>query len=77
VIIAAKLQIFSQKINDTEAIQQCLDKNLYYFLKTSNYTQPIMLSGDGLIEMLINDVDCNFLCYSFGRFSRSWQYYCG
>ncbi len=29
------------------------------------------LSGDGLIEILINDVDYNFLCYSFGRLGRS------
>jgi hypothetical protein len=38
VIIAAKLQMLTQKIDDTEAIRQCPDRNLYHFLKTSNYS---------------------------------------
>ena len=38
VIIAAKLQILSQKINDTDVIQQIPDRNIYYFLRTSNYS---------------------------------------
>ena len=29
------------------------------------------LSGDGLIEIHINDVDYNFLCSFFGRLGRS------
>ena len=39
-------------------------------------TLTYKLSGVGLIEILINDVDYNFLCYFFGRLSRSRQYCC-